>query len=316
MMTEDDTAVEQYIRELETALAGLPRDSREGILDDVRAHIAEARGAGRGVPETLAGLGSPQHVAADARSELGVLEQPSKADSAARALHTAAIVLAILTAAFVSFLLPSYAIEELQVSGEPTGSTLQTATTLFEHYGLGIALLPLIPAAIAAVPLLVPARLRFGTAIGAATLMTVLSVIAGASIGGFFLPQTALLWLAVLVPIWMRRGASPAAGRTARIAAAVVIAFPMLFLAATALIGMFRDPMPPFWIAAFVLVGIAVLFAFRVRFTDAVVAVVGFGIMTLALLDAGVLTLVVWWMGSAWLLAGLCALIARRVETR
>ena len=64
------------------------------------------------------------------------------------------------------------------------------------------------------------------------------------------------------------------------------------------------------------LVGIAVLFAFRVRFTDAVVAVVGFGIMTLALLDAGVLTLVVWWMGSAWLLAGLCALIARRVETR
>lgn len=313
MMTQHDRSTTDYIRRLKAALIGLPREARDSIIDDVKAHIDDAQDSGRDAAETLTALGTPQQVADAARAELGVQASAPPAESAARTLHAAAIVLAVITAVFVSFLLPAYAIE--QSGSEQTGSVLQTATSLFDRHGLGIALLPLIPALIAALPLMTKPPLRTAAGWAVAGAMSVLSAVAGFSIGGFFLPLTLLLWTAVLLPLWARRGASPALERTARIIAAVVIASPMLFGVATALIGAFRDPMLPFWIAAAVMIVIAVTFALRVRFADPVVAVVGFGIMMLALFDAGVLTMAVWWIGAAWLVAGVCGMVARRVRS-
>ncbi|QTV79011.1 hypothetical protein KAE78_07510 [Microbacterium sp. NIBRBAC000506063] len=54
-------------------------------------------------------------------------------------------MLALITAAIVIFLLPSHAIEQASEGVSGTGSTLQTSSSLFAQYGLGIALLPLIP---------------------------------------------------------------------------------------------------------------------------------------------------------------------------
>ena len=314
MMTDQDTAVSRYLRALEAALHGVPADARQEILDDVGAHFADAEAAGIGVDDTIRALGKPHDVAAAALVELGVAHVLSPAERARRTLLFSGVTLAVFTAVFVSFLMPSYAVEVLGVSSDQTRSTLQSATSLFEYGGLGVAMLSLIPVLIAALPLIVPHRFRAGVTWGSAGVMTVLSAIAGFSIGGFFLPLTAVLWSAALLPFWVRKGASSGAERASRIIGAVVLAVPPLAGVATAVTGVFRDPMLPFWIAALVLLALAVLFALRVRFPDAVVTLVGLGMMMLALFDAGVLTLAVWLLGATWLVAGLCGLVSTRAR--
>src|SRR5690606_7550913 len=97
------------------------------------------------------------------------------------------------------------------------GSTLQTASSLFENYGVGIALLTLLPAVLASLPLLLPQRVRVLAAWVNAAIMTLFSVFGGLTLGGFFVPLTLVMWAAVLVPRWITRGRSARVGRTWRI---------------------------------------------------------------------------------------------------
>ena len=54
-MTDDDRIVADYLRRLRRAVRGLPGARRRELIDEIRAHIAEARLGGEGAP----GDGSP-----------------------------------------------------------------------------------------------------------------------------------------------------------------------------------------------------------------------------------------------------------------
>ena len=43
MSTDDDQLVEDYLRELHIAARGLPPDRRDELIEEITAHIAEAR---------------------------------------------------------------------------------------------------------------------------------------------------------------------------------------------------------------------------------------------------------------------------------
>jgi Protein of unknown function (DUF1700) len=80
MMTDSQGLIDRYLKELERELSALPRGRRREVMDDVRAHISEARSeAGNdeaAVRELLDRLGDPVEIAADARERFGV--RPSK----------------------------------------------------------------------------------------------------------------------------------------------------------------------------------------------------------------------------------------------
>ena len=84
-MTNDalPEATETYLRTLSGELSDAPPDTVREIVEDVRAHIADALDSGRTMDQALAGLGTPQAVAGQARDELAL---PDVAlDHAARA---------------------------------------------------------------------------------------------------------------------------------------------------------------------------------------------------------------------------------------
>ena len=72
MSTDDDQLVEDYLRELHIAAQGLPADRRDELIEEITAHIAEARqsdGSPMAVRNILDRLGDPADIvraAADA----------------------------------------------------------------------------------------------------------------------------------------------------------------------------------------------------------------------------------------------------------
>jgi uncharacterized membrane protein len=76
-MTAADRLVSDYLDRLESELSGLPRQSRREVIDEVEAHIAEARTAlapedELGVRNVLERLGDPAEIAAEAEDRFGV----------------------------------------------------------------------------------------------------------------------------------------------------------------------------------------------------------------------------------------------------
>ena len=90
-----DQLIEGYLARLSAAAAGLPKNARQELIDDMRSHIAEARA--REPEETdatvlniLDRLGEPDTVVADARERLGIrLAQPYRPG----VLEVAAVIL-------------------------------------------------------------------------------------------------------------------------------------------------------------------------------------------------------------------------------
>jgi uncharacterized membrane protein len=65
MSTDDDQLVEDYLRELHIAAQGLPADRREELIEEITAHIAEARqsdGSPMAVRNILDRLGDPADI--------------------------------------------------------------------------------------------------------------------------------------------------------------------------------------------------------------------------------------------------------------
>jgi uncharacterized membrane protein len=76
LKTDTQGLIDRYVKELERELSALPRARRREVMDDVRAHISEARAeAGddqASVRELLDRLGDPTEIAEDARARFGV----------------------------------------------------------------------------------------------------------------------------------------------------------------------------------------------------------------------------------------------------
>ncbi|MFT4220187.1 MAG: hypothetical protein QM611_06685 [Microbacterium sp.] len=302
--------VDKYVRELDASLTGIPDAARQTILDDVRAHAADAIEAGRDPESVLAALGAPEAVARTAREELGLppaapAEPADPATRAGRILHGAALALAVVTAVFVTFLLPLYTTAQSVQSSNGFEQEVYATSTLFEQMGIGVGLLPLLPAALVLLPLVLPSRARAVAGWAVAGLVTAASLLAGFTIGGFYVPLALLLWAAMLVPIWMR------GGRVWRIVGAVALLLPAMLAFGGLLTGTLQDASVPMWVTFFVVVLLAVLFAARVPLIDAVVGVLGVGVMLLGVFDSGMLLLALWWSGGLWLVVGLCGLVAR-----
>jgi uncharacterized membrane protein len=65
MSTDDDQLVEDYLRELQIAAQGLPADRRDELIEEITAHIAEARqsdGSAMAVRNILDRLGDPADI--------------------------------------------------------------------------------------------------------------------------------------------------------------------------------------------------------------------------------------------------------------
>lgn len=76
-MTATDSLVEEYLDRLESELAGVPRAGRREVLDEIEAHIAEARAElpaddEAAVRNLLERLGDPPEIAAEVRERFGV----------------------------------------------------------------------------------------------------------------------------------------------------------------------------------------------------------------------------------------------------
>jgi uncharacterized membrane protein len=102
MKTKNTDVVEEYLREVDQRLAGLPVLQRRELLADLRAHIAAERderdlSTEGEVIEVLERLGSPEVVAAAAYEQAGLPPAPPARPSAWRSPWAiAAIVAAVL----------------------------------------------------------------------------------------------------------------------------------------------------------------------------------------------------------------------------
>jgi hypothetical protein len=69
-MTDDERLVQDYLRQLRRAAAGMPRARRRELLGEISAHIAEAQAAANAppVPVILERIGDPEDIAREAGS--------------------------------------------------------------------------------------------------------------------------------------------------------------------------------------------------------------------------------------------------------
>jgi uncharacterized membrane protein len=95
MKPTTDRLVDDYLKQLDSELADLPRTRRREIVEEISEHIAEARTTvppqnEAGVRTLLDRLGDPAEIAAEARERFGV--QPRKS----RVLEVATLVLLLV----------------------------------------------------------------------------------------------------------------------------------------------------------------------------------------------------------------------------
>lgn len=293
MTTEDD-----YLRSVERMLSAISPEHRTAVLEDLRGHFADAEEAGRPVDEVVRGLGSPAEIADRAVEEFGAdaAADDESAESAWRVLQGAAVVAALVIGVVVAFILPSYTIA---TDGE--GSSLHHLT-VFQNNGLWIALVALVPALVALVPMVVPRRARMVTASAAAVVLTLMALVGGFTLGGFFLPSVMLAWAALIV--WVRlRGRG--FGGPARITGGALTVAPTLLLLAGIGTGGAFDISAWAWPVLAVIVLLAVLIGLGVRSAGWLLATIGLVILIGGLVSGGLLTLLVIWLGGWWLTIGL-----------
>ena len=95
MKPTTDRLVDDYLKQLDSELAGLPRLRRREIVEEISGHISEARATSPSQDEAevrtlLDRLGDPAEIAGEARERFGV--QPGKS----RALEIATLILLLV----------------------------------------------------------------------------------------------------------------------------------------------------------------------------------------------------------------------------
>ena len=285
-MTERDTmnanAEDTYLRDVGKRLRTLTPEQRAAVLDDVRAHFADAADAGRSPEQAAESLGDPAQFTERVRAELG--HDAGRTDRMWRVLQWLATGAAVFTAMFVSFLWPDESLPGLD--------------SQVEQHGFGIVLLNLVPALVAALPIFVPAQARKVTAVAAAAVLTVLGVTGNATL--FYSLPAMLAWAALAVPAVARHG-RPAAGW--RVTGGVLTALPGALLIVGGLVGSYGMDVSA-WLWTGGLVAVGVLITVGRAWAGAVVAVAGVAVLIMATLDPGMLTLGFWWAGAVLLTVG------------
>ena len=285
-MTERKTmnanAEATYLRDVGKRLRMLTPEQRAAVLDDVRAHFADAADAGRSPEQAVESLGDPAQFTERVRTELG--HDAGRTDRMWRVLQWLATSAAVFTAMFVSFLWPDESLPGLD--------------TQVEQHGFGIVLLNLVPALVAALPVVVPGRARKVTAVAAAVVLTVLGVTGNATL--FYSLPAMLAWAALAVPAIARHGRPAAAWRITGGALAIL---PAVLLIIGGLVGSYGiDAEGWLWAGGFIATG-ALIMVGR-AWAGAVVAVAGVAVLIMATLDPGMLTLGIWWAGAVLLTVG------------
>ncbi|MFE2618526.1 DUF1700 domain-containing protein [Micromonospora chalcea] len=281
-----------YLRALDAELSDVPSGTAEEIVADVRAHIADALDSGRSADEILAGLGAARDVARQAREELGLPAQDRPA-RAGRTLSLVAVAVGVLIAVCVSFLLPSAVpMEPIQADPGEQG--------VLRRLGPGIALLTLLPALVAAAPLVAPARARAGVRFAGATVLTMFACAAGET-GLYYFPLALMAWAAAIVPWALRRGAG---GRWWRYLTGGFVAMPGVLVAVASAGGSVGVGWvgAALWIAGPLAAG--ALCAYGIRAGYAVTALAGALVMALAMAERGFLFAAFWLFGGLYLALG------------
>ncbi|MEV0952812.1 DUF1700 domain-containing protein [Promicromonospora sp. NPDC050249] len=277
-----------YLRDVGKRLRALTREQRDAVLDDVRAHFADAADAGRTPEQAAESLGDPAQFTERVRAELG--HAPDRTERMWRILQWLAAGVAVFTAMFVTYLLPDTRGDE------------------FNEPGFEVVLLHLIPALIAALPIFVPARVRRVATTAVAIVLTVASfvVFQGASDLSFFLPSAMLAWAALIVPIIASHG-RPAAGW--RITAGVLTALPASLALVGGLVGSWEVTVEMVvYTVAFLLLG--VLIALGRSWAGIVLAAAGVALLVESTLSPGLLVLAAWWAGGLLLTVGVSHTLA------
>lgn len=288
-------AAESYLRALGAELSDAPADTAREIVEDVRAHIADALESGRPLDQTLAGLGSPDAVAAQAREELALPEHSP--DRAARLLRGLAVAVGVLTAVHVSFLLPA------------------TLPLDSPESGPGLSMLTLLPALLAAAPFALPARTRGAAGLTVAVLLTAFLFVR-ADLAVHYFPLVLLLWAATIVPRSMRRRRGRLATRLWHLTAGAFLALPGILTVSTALtdkMGITWDGLL-LWGAGPLILG--ALCAYGLRLGYAAASLVGAVVMALAIIDSGFLFMAFWWFGGLNLTIGASGYATARARPR
>lgn len=308
----------RYLESLASAAADLPPEVGSDLLADIRSHLTEAVAADRPIDNVLRSLGPPETVAAEVRDSLGLhtdnedarihSDEPSAAESHTRKLNRvrtglslAATLTGLLTAVLTSFLLPGSGNVGSGPGVQPPG----------QGAGLLLAAITLVPALVAAVPLLLPIRHRGAATIATALIVTGASFIAMlapavASLTLIWLPEAILLWAAVIVPWRLRRRGGRPAHPAWRIVGALVIGAPGVLGLLNLLDG------PSFHIGrTFATVGVslvlAVLYALGVRLAQLAIAVAAVVMLVSEVAQTGQLGPVSWLSSGLWLTLGLGA---------
>lgn len=96
-MTERTTmnanAEDTYLRDVGKRLQALTPEQRDAVLDDIRAHFADAADAGRSPEQAVESLGDPATFTERVRVELG--HEPGRADRIRRILQWLATGVAV-----------------------------------------------------------------------------------------------------------------------------------------------------------------------------------------------------------------------------
>ncbi|MBN8424945.1 DUF1700 domain-containing protein [Microbacterium esteraromaticum] len=300
-MSTEDT----YLRSVERMLAGIAPEHRGAVLDDLRAHFADAEAEGRPLDETIRTLGAPRQIAERAREEFGA--DDSRPERAWRVLQGSAVAVAVITGVVAAFLMP-----------RPDPASVMIGQSLIPADGPWLALVALLRALIAAAPLFAPRRFRTPTAAVAALVLTAAPLLGTIVMPDLFLPTAALTWAALIV--WTRlRGSGFGIGW--RITGAALAAAPSLFAVSMAVAQLTSSTATTGagtvtawgWVILLGVLLIAAVMVTGYRSPGWVLATLGLTTLVGSLLSTQLLTLLFVWLGGLWLTVGLAhAVTARR----
>lgn len=283
---------QSYLCAVTKRLRALTPEQRAAVLDDVRAHFADAAEAGRTPEQAVEGLGDPATFTRRVQAELG--HDAGRLDRIRRVLQWTAVGIAVFTAMFETFLWPE-------------GMTFGLLVP-YRGDGFAVVLWSLVPALVTALPLVVPARARTGTAVAVVAVLTVLALAAQMT----FVPTAMLAWAALVVPVAARHGRPAPAWR---ITGGALLMLPGALMVTGAIAGSWGlEADAVAYIAA--LLGLGLLITVGRSWTGAVVAAVGVGVLVWATLDLGMLVLAVWWAGGLFLTIGLSHALAHAAPRR
>ncbi|MEQ6896705.1 hypothetical protein [Microbacterium sp. KR10-403] len=320
--SREDAQVKDYLATVNRELAGVPATTREAILDDLRAHIADARESGRSAAQVLGALGTARAVSRASLAELGDGDNESAAGRARTILLSAGVVGAVVIGVVVAFLMMNdvYPPDQGEAAADQPG------------LNPGYPLLAVIPVLLLGVPFVIPARSRGRATMIIAILMTVFfagvplvqNILALFDVGFgnellwrvyLYLPIVLLVWFAVGIPRSLSRGGDPARSLGLRITGAVVFG-----LAAVALLPALRPlgegdaaVLLTISVGLVVTVGSAVLFALGRGYT--ILAAAWVLALVVGMTRASMVWDLYWTIGAsavALCLAGVAAAFARR----